>query len=533
MTDNPTAADTSAQGRYATLKSERDPYTRRAEDAARLTIPSLFPPEGSGPETVLYQPYQSVGAKGVNSLAAKFLLALFPPGSSFFRLALDDKVLDELAEEMGEDEEGLATARTTMEAGLARVEDSVLTRMEHVGARAPLFDTARHLIVPGNVLLQILPGGKLRNHYLDDYVCKRDPEGTAMEIIVKECFALATLPENVREVVNTPQAEQDSSQESPKDTVDVYTRLTLVGDKWKVYQEVMGKRIPGTDGEYKKDECPYIPLRFTRIEGESYGRGMVEEYSGDLMSLESLSQSLVEFAGIAANIKFLIDPAGVTKGPDLARSKNGAFVKGTLKDIGVLSLDKFADFRVAKEMHDALEQRLGEAFLVGTSAVRDAERVTAEEIRLIASELEQALGGFYSVMAVELQLPLVARLLVELKNSNALPELPKDSIRLSIVTGMEALGRAGDDAKLNSFLKELSELVGPEQVMKYLNIGELLSRKAIAKGINAKGLIRSPEEIAQSDQQASAQEMVGKLGPQMLKNAQESQMASSAQPIPE
>jgi hypothetical protein len=528
-----TTSPTTAQGRYETLKSERDPFLRRAEEVVSLTIPTLLPREGHSATSELPQPYQSVGARGINNLSAKVLLALFPPGSSFFRLTLDDKVLEDLTKEFGSKDE-IAKAQTALEAGLAAGERAVLKRLETTGARAVLFDTARQLFACGNVLLQVLEGGKLRNHYLNSYVCKRDPEGNPLEIIFVEHFARATLPPKVLEIVESVEQGKGKSNASVDNVIDVFTHVKLDGSEWNAYQEVMGKMIPGTEGTYPKEKSPFIPLRGSRIEGESYGRGMGEENLGDLRSVESLSQSLIEFAGIAANIKFLVDPAGITKADSLARSRNGAFIKGTAKDVTVLSLEKFADFRVAKEMLDQVEKRLGEAFLLGTAAVRDAERVTAEEIRLIAGELEQALGGLYSVLAIELQLPLVARLMYVMQKEKAFPALPEGAVRPSIVTGMEALGRGGDLIKLKELVAETAELFGPDEVKKYIDAGDYLLRKSIALGIDAKGLIRSKEEVAGINQQQTAENLVGKLGPQALKNAQEQQTAAtSAQPLPE
>lgn len=515
---------TSAQGRYGTLQSERDPFLRRAEDSAKLTIPTLLPPEGSTGSAKLDQPYQSLGSRGVNNLAAKIMLALFPPGSSFFRLSLDDKVLEELATEFGEGEEA-KEARTTVEAGLGKMERSVLTRLEQVGARAPLHDGIRHLLVCGNVLLEIVGRGKIRCHYLNKYCVKRDPEGNVLEIVVKECFARATLPENVRQIVERIEQEYPDDK-STVNTIDVYKHIRLVDGKWEAYQEVCGQKIAGTDGTYPKDKSPWIALRFSRIEGESYGRGMVEENIGDLRSFEALSQAIVEFGGIAAVIRFLVDPNGQTKADRLARARNGAFVPGVLKDIGVLGLEKFADFKVAKEVVDSLEKRLGEAFLIGSAAVRDAERVTAEEIRLIASELEQALGGFYSILAEELQLPLVARYMHIMVEDGSLPALPKETVRPSIVTGLEALGRGGDLQRLDSLLAGVEQLFGAEALAQRIKIGNYIIRRATALGLDVKGLVLSDEEVAAQQQQANAKELLGKLGPQMIKNAGEQQPAA-------
>lgn len=525
---------TSAQGRYAALLSERDPFLRRAEDAAKLTIPTLLPPEGYNGSSKLDQPYQSVGARGVNNLAAKILLALFPPGSSFFRLTLDDNILEELAAEFEGDEQTAETARTVIEAALGKMERAALTRLEQVGARAPLHDAVRHLLVAGNVLLQIIGRGTIRCHYLNKYVVKRDPEGNPLEIVVKECFARATLPQNALAIVEAVEKE-NPEHKSPENTVEVYTHVRLVDGKWEAYQEVMGREIPGTRGSYPKDKSPWIPLRFSRIEGESYGRSMVEEYIGDLRSLEALSQAIVEFAGIASVIRFLVNPSGVTKADRLARARNGAFVPGDAKDVTVLGLEKFADFRVAKETADTLEKRIAEGFLLGSAAVRDAERVTAEEIRLIASELEQALGGFYSVLAQELQLPLVARLLHIMTEDGTLPRLPKDTVRPSIVTGLEALGRGGDLQKLDTLLAGVTQIFGEDAVRERVNVGDYIIRRATALGLDIKGLIRSDEEVAASRTQQNAKDILESLGPQMLKNSAEQQGAApvGAGPNPE
>ena len=47
------------------------------------------------------------------------------------------------------------------------------------------------------------------------------------------------------------------------------------------------------------------------------------------------------------------------------------------------------------------------AFLLNTAIQRDAERVTAQEIRYMAQQLETAMGGIYSLLSQEFQLPLV------------------------------------------------------------------------------------------------------------------------------
>ena len=78
--------DGEAAKRYAQCESSRDAFLQRGRDAAELTIPTLLPPEGHSGSTVYQTPYQGVGARGVNNLASKLLLALLPPNLSLIHI---------------------------------------------------------------------------------------------------------------------------------------------------------------------------------------------------------------------------------------------------------------------------------------------------------------------------------------------------------------------------------------------------------------------------------------------------------------
>ena len=78
----------SAKERYETLRQHREHFLDRGQECSELTIPSLLPPDGFHSSTDLYNPFQSVGARGVNNLASKLLLLLLPPNSPFFRLSV-------------------------------------------------------------------------------------------------------------------------------------------------------------------------------------------------------------------------------------------------------------------------------------------------------------------------------------------------------------------------------------------------------------------------------------------------------------
>ena len=84
-----------AKSRYDSLSSDRSQFLNVAKQATELTLPYLVrgEEEQSKGAKNLITPWQSVGAKGVVTLASKLMLALLPPQTSFFKLQLDDSSL--------------------------------------------------------------------------------------------------------------------------------------------------------------------------------------------------------------------------------------------------------------------------------------------------------------------------------------------------------------------------------------------------------------------------------------------------------
>ena len=234
--------------------------------------------------------------------------------------------------------------------------------------------------------------GGMRVFRIDRFVIERDPMGNVLYIATKETLSYEALDDEIKEVIQHP----NPSTKGAMDSVNLFTAICRYGDKWLVKQDINGTLLPKTGGMLPLDKSPYIPLRFSRIDGESYGRGYVEEYLGDLQSLESLTKAIVEGSAAAAKVLFLINPNGTTRPKTLSESPNGAIVQGNAQDVSTLQLNKFNDFRVAAETINQIKDRLGQSFLLTSSSIRNAERVTAEEVRMISMELESALGGLYS-----------------------------------------------------------------------------------------------------------------------------------------
>lgn len=495
----------SAKSRYNKLETQRNPYLTRARECSVLTIPSLVPPEGASGTTKLPTPYQSLGARGVNSLAAKLLLSIFPANSPFFRLLIDDFMLEKLTGQEG--------MRADVEEALDKMERAVMANVESGNTRPATFEAFKHLLVSGNVLLFIPKEGGLKVFRLDRYVVKRDPMGHVLEIITKENISEMELPEVVR-LALAGDDKGEGSQEG-EDTKELYTRVFKTLEGWTIYQECEGIIIPGTVGSYPADKCPWLALRFIQVDGEDYGRSYVEEYLGDLKTLEGLQKAIAQASAAAAKVLFLVKPNSTTKMKTLAESSSGDIKEGNKDDVSVLQMDKFADFRVAYDTIKELKEALSYAFLLNSAIQRSGERVTAEEIRYMANELDASLGGIYSTLGQEFQLPFLTVKMNQMERAGQLPQLPKGSIKPSIITGVDAIGRGNDLNKLSGLLQDISPL-GPDVIRQEMNIGDYIKRCGAARGIDMKGLVPTPEEKAEAQQQAQQQQMLAQLGPNAI-----------------
>jgi hypothetical protein len=105
-----------------------------------------------------------------------------------------------------------------------------------------------------------------------------------------------------------------------------------------------------------------------------------------------------------------------------------------------------------------------------------------------------------------------------MKKTGDLPKWKDNLITPTIVTGIEALGRTDELQRLDAAIQGTAQDLGPDVVAKYIKPGALLRRRFAALSVgDIESLVRTDEEVAQSDQQAAIREMAGKLGPQALK----------------
>lgn len=489
------AEDILASERFDNLDGERGSVTDRAELCAELTIPYIFTEDGSTDADDLSREYvQGYGAKLVNHLTGKFALAILPPSQPFFRLSGTQEAMEAITE-------GDADTRYEIEKILAVKEEGILRYINKSRFRASLYPALRLAMITGDALIQKLDDDKFRVLNMKNYVVERDSAGTIIHIVIRENLKYETVPEDIRSKIK----DEDKDGE-----IFLYTNVSLVDGKYEIFQEVKDEKISGSEKTLSVLSDMFISVRWNKMDGENYGRSFVEEHLGTLISLNKQMLVVNQTAAVGSKTVFMLNPNGMTKYSDYVDAENGEVIIGHESDVGISKVDKGSDLVPSMQLIQDYKRELAEAFLLGSSAVRDSERTTKYEVQLTASELEASFGGIYTALAEDIQVPLVENGMKSLKIEGG------DEVDVIITAGVEALGRNVELTKINTLLEELtmlgSMLNSNPEVAKITNVQSFASAMVVNSGVAGKEFLLAPAVTNQNEknqkQEAIAQEVV-------------------------
>ena len=262
-----------ARDRYNQLTVGRRQFLDTAVECSRLTLPYLIQDDLTSRPThqKLFTPWQSVGSKSVVNLAAKLMLALIPPQTSFFKLQVrDDKLGEEFPREV----------KSELDLSFAKMERMVMDYVNASSDRVVVHQALKHLIVSGNALIFMGKDG-LKNFPLNRFVVNRDGNGQVIEIVTKELISRKLLGMDLLEAMPNSAGDDGHKTGSDDQDVEVYTYVRLNNGRWIWHQECFDKILPNSRSTAPKTANPWLCLRFNVVDGEDYGRGRVEEFLGD------------------------------------------------------------------------------------------------------------------------------------------------------------------------------------------------------------------------------------------------------------
>lgn len=489
--------------RYNQLKTIRTPYDDRAEQCAKLTLPYTFLDENHKAQDSLSRDYvQGFGAMLVNHLVGKLALTILPPSQPFFRLSATQEAMSKVS---GDNEK----ARYEIEKILAEKEEGALREINKSDFRSSLYPALRLSVVTGNGIIEKI-NTDYKVHNLRNFVLQRDFAGKIIRLIIEEKLSYETIPEEFKSKVDEDKRDEE---------VAIYTNVQLIDGSYVLTQELLGESV-GEEQTFKDFNEKFIDCSWNRIDGEDYARSFVEDHLGTLITLSKLTTVIYE--GIAESVKLvkMVNPNGLTDYEDFVTAKHGQAIIGRAEDVTTVQSDKVQDLKVAKELINEMKQELSRAFLVTGASIRDSERTTAQEVAVVANEVESSLGGIYTRISGNIQRPTVLQALKNMKVSTG-----KD-IDVIITTGLQALGRNVELSKINNLIQELQllgQIVGPEAVAKVINVSSISGAMVANSGVASKNFLYSPEEMstmeAEKQKQMMAQQALQGALPQAGQNA--------------
>lgn len=469
-----------AKSRWTHLDGVRSAFIDRCQRYSQLTLRKLCSEEGYDQNTDENKlDWQSIGATLVNHIANKLMLTMFSPSRPNFRL--------EPTEKLSEEARGAGLTPEDLGALLSQAERKAMRVIDKNKVRPKLYEILKHLVVTGNALLR--RDGDIRAMGIKNYCVRRSISGRMIELVIREQLQFDELEEEVQDSVRM-------QKEKCEEHVEFFIWVKFQKGKYYVTQWVDDILLPEAfNGNYTEEDLPYHALTWDLSDRANYGTGLVEEYSGELEALSTLSEAMVQAAVLASEYRWLLNPAGATNHRDLMDSENGAVLPGVKGDLEIIAAGKVGELEVMLKMSETHVNRLGRGFLMSSAVTRNAERVTAEEVRMMANELETGHGGVYSRLSIDLQEPLVKW---ELKQIDL--KLNDKDIEPIIITGLDALSRNADLENLKLFLADCEAVNQTSaQAQGVLRIDAVFRDLATGRGLDASKYVKSqPERTADS-----------------------------------
>ena len=497
---------TTAKSKYESLKSIRQNVENRAETYANWTIPNIFPDTSSQDSDSLTKFLNSIGAEALNNLTNKLLLALFSPGTPFFRIELTPEAKNNAMQALGLEQE------VELDVILSRIEKECMKQLGRKGLRSAMFSTIQQIVVTGNALVYYPPENTdIVVYTLRDFVLERDSYGIVQQIIIQDKRVFKTLPDDTKQMLLKGKSYKDD------DEVSYYVWIKKEGTKYYLdqYLEDILLTDEETRGIYTEDNLPYFPVAWRLARGHNYGTSLVEEYAGDFKALEILVESFVKGLAVAADLKQLVNPSGLTDIDDLVSSEFGAYVLGRAEDITVPQSNKGADYQLLYQGIEMFTTRIARAFLLSNMVTRNAERVTAFEIQQQINELETALGGVYTRLAAALQQPLATLSMKEINSELT----PLNGVEPVVITGIDAISRFNEMSNVQLWLQDLGMLNSlPQPALQALNLVQLGSYMGSSRGVEVDKFVKSEEQI-QAEQEAAMQQQMQMQGQEAMQGA--------------
>lgn len=506
---------------WNTLDGERQESLAHARRLAAISKPYVLPPEGQTDSDRLPRPFQSLLSWGVTIMEGRLLSSLFPPDRPWFVLELDPSLLADTqmnAEELERVKQALYIRSLMVHAKLESADLSPGASVERrAGFRSRKRMALTQLLVTGDVLERLGDDYRLRVYRRDQYVTKRDSSGNVVCHIIRERLDPLGLSDEHRRACQFKDEElkEKAAHERMR---DIYTLVEWQpqAKNWTVCQECNDHEF----NESTETVTPYFSTPF-ELSGGDYGRGWIEVNEGDGFSFDEINEKILEFAGTASKHLWFIDGNSETRASDLTKPSGsvvlGRVSSGMVQDVAMMRADRLADFSVVLQTAERIRKDLGKAMLIESEAAPQGEAGRSPRSwERVAMELEGALGGLYAPIADEQQVPLLRRMMHQMKRDLDKAAIPDKGVQINIQTGIAALSR---QARLGGVLQAVQAVQAFPEAIKWINLDVLSHLIFRLSYVDEPGLIKSPEQVKAEIEQQLRVQAQAQANEQMIQSA--------------
>ncbi len=454
--------DSALSNLWTEMDGEKGDLIARSEQYGLWTIPSITMDVKVQANAEADKGHVVVGARLVNHLSNRIADTMFPHDRPFFTLVLTPEAQVALEKEAGE--ENAAKLAEVVRSSTARIEQVAMRGLKMTAYRPQAVMAIKHMIITGNAVIKRMLDGSRVVYGVRDLCTRRGIAGELRECLLRDNKKFGNLPEPVRAMMLSVKADYRDDQD-----VALYSHYKLVGNRW-AFQQAADDVMIDNARFYTVLDLPILSLTWSLARGEDYGRGLVEDNAIGFHNLDVLTEAMIDLMSAVADLKFLVRTGSTIDVEDMNNSARGSYHQGNEGDITVPDIGKRDALKIMMEAISKWERDLSQAFLLNSASTRDAERVTAEEVRMNARELESAYGGLYSRLALEWQ-QKESEFAIQKVNLEAElgPEFAK-MFEVVVVTGLESLSREGQLDNLRLAISDLQMLEAvPEEIRKAMN----------------------------------------------------------------
>lgn len=504
--------------RYQKMTPHRAPYLDEAREMSKAVMPFMYPPENS--EAVdLSNANQSLVSKGFINLSKKLTEAIFPANAKFFKSIVRPKVRSELevmldsAKEAGnrEAEESMRSLASFLTNGLLDRDEKLRDIIKASPDAETFYNTILHAVFSGTACFAKLTLHDSKTYTLEDFVSDFDSTGDLVEVIVRDTIHFSKFdPADLKALFGT--SDPEKFEQGNIEEIPIFTRQVRRFDHWEIEVEVAGKKFDKMSGKEDLDSPPFIVIPFLLMPKKDYGVSWATNNAGDIYQYENMNLTMNIMSEAASKVLAILPAEMKISKAEVENRIGMQFLYGNPAKAQVLLADISKNMGAIQGLYDILRQTLMVTFNMNEAVVRDAERVTQEEIQTVIEGLKTLLGGLFISIARRYQKPYITRVNKLAVLAGEIPALPEDQADVVLTAGQEHIDAMEELKALDAWLARVLQL--GEEGLARINAEELSLRYANPLGVPVEGLMLTDEQMQEKAGVRELVMMAKQFGPQ-------------------